>query len=219
MGRKKNRRNVTIDPEVDEAINEHPEDFSPFLNRVARVKYVEGRSHVAERVLAGEVEDDIKDHISKTESKLKVIREQAEKMRTRADNVDETADEVERELNELRDLLDDAFESAEESIEEEEEDITATSITDEADWDEVVEVLSDKPYRKLAWHRDDVDDLEKPSDVTVNQSLKNEAEKLGIHHDELLDKLVEEGHVTEESKSPFKSVRDGFEVESTDEDG
>ena len=215
----KDRRQITLDPEVDDAINENADNFSGFVNKVAHLKYVEGRGHSVERVLTDEVNEEIRTHISKTEDKLEAMRERADEMRKRADSVEEAADEVERELDELRGLVDDAVESAEISIEADEEDITATSIADKADWDEVVKNLSDIPYRKLAWHRDDVYDPEKPSDVTVNQTLKNEAEKLGIHHDELLDKLVEEGHVTEESKSPFKAGRDGLEIETTDEDG
>ena len=218
MGRKKQRRNVTVDPEVDEAIDEHPDAFSPFVNRVARIKYVEGRGHAVEQVLTDELEEEIKDHILTTESKLEAMREQADEMRKRADSVEEAADEVERELDELRGLVDDAVESAEMSIEADEEDITATSLADESTWDGVVESLGDMPYETLAWHREDGGSPPGKAmehTATVNAALENQAEKLGVHHDKILDKLVEEGHVTREGR--FESTKSLDTLESEDE--
>lgn len=199
----KDRRQITLDPEVDDAIAENADNFSGFVNKVAHLKYIEGRGHAVERVLTDEVNEEIRTHISKTETKLEAMRERADEMRKRADDVEETANEVEEELNQLRSLLDDAIESAGESIEDDEEDITSTSVTDEATWHEVVEELGDMSYETLAWHRDDGGSppSEPPGHTdTVNEALNNQAKKLGIHHDELLDKLVEEGHVKSEPR-------------------
>lgn len=219
MGRKKQRRNVTVDPEVDEAIDEHPDEFSPFVNRVAQIKYLEGRGHAVEQVLTDEFEEEIEDHILTTESKLEAMRERADEMRKHADSVEEAADEVEQELDQLRSLVDGAVESAEMSIESDEEDITATSIADEATWAGVVESLGDMPYETLAWHREDGSSPPGKSmghTATVNAALENQAEKLGVHHDKILDKLVEEGHVTREG--PLESTKALDTLDSEDED-
>jgi len=215
----KDRRQITLDREVNDAISEKADNFSDFVDKVARIKYVEGRGHAVERVLTDEVDEEIRSHISQTEDKLEAMRESAETMRKHADSVEETADKVEQELNERRGLLDDVAESAKESIEDDEEDITSTSVTDEATWDEVVEELGDMSYETLAWHREDVGSPsgELPGHTgTVNEALKNQAEKLGIHHDELLDKLVEEGHVKSEPR--FESTTELDSITSTDED-
>lgn len=207
MGRKKRRRNITLDPDVDEAIDDHPDDFSPFVNKVAQAKYIEDKGHALEDILTDEFNEEINKRIERTENKLAEMREQADEMRKRADAVDNVVDEVEEELSQLRGLVDEKIEFSEERVENREEDITTTPITEEATWDEVIDELSDMPYHKLAWHREDGGSPRGKSlehTDTVNAALRKQAKKLGVHHDELLDKLVEEDHVDREQR--FDSV-------------
>lgn len=211
MGNKK-RRNITIDPEINEAVNQHPDDLSPFVNKAARKKYVEGGGGILEDILIDEFNSKATEYIEDIEPTE--LRNHAQEMREHADKLDEIADDIETKLNELDDLTDDITGSAEKTVQDRKDDITASAALDETTWDEAVDTLSGYSYQQLSWHRDDgaTPRRRRGQRPEVNAALKKYADELGIHHDELLTKLVEEGHVEREQnhglRTASKSQRD-----------
>jgi translation initiation factor 2B subunit (eIF-2B alpha/beta/delta family) len=144
---KKVRRNISLDADVEEAVDERAENFSGQVNEWAARRYRDGEFYVLDRALIGRMIDTVETH-----------REEMH------DLVDERCDDLVAELQAIDEHIDDQ---------------ASTHAADEYTLDDVAESLN--------LHRG-----RNPGELDPeNLAVRNQAEKIGIEPNELVQQLAE----------------------------
>lgn len=92
MGRKE-RRNISIDADVNEAIENGTDNFSEEVNRWARLRYVEGKQDVVDRVMVEQLRTEINERF---EALLEHVDEQYVETEERLRQIEQDREEFER---------------------------------------------------------------------------------------------------------------------------